>query len=155
MMINTENLEAQSSSSSDMSNKVLAQKEAPLINLPLQVQSRVDRSLEQSLQVSAVHSQANKTETDITIEESKQMPKILYEQDQQHPPITSRSRKTNRNNAAGDEYEYYDEEYDEEEAKEERNDYDFRDFMDDTTRHANRIPAVQVSDMDIVNNTTS
>ena len=83
------------------------------------------------------------------------MPKILYEQDQQHPPITSRSRKTNRNNAAGDEYEYYDEEYDEEEAKEERNDYDFRDFMDDTTRYANRTPAVQVSDMDIVNNTTS
>ena len=83
------------------------------------------------------------------------MPKILYEQDQQHPPITSRSRKTNRNNAGGDEYEYYDEEYDEEEAKEERNDYDFRDFMDDTTRNANPTPAVQMSDMDIVNNTTS
>ena len=59
------------------------------------------------------------------------MPKIMYEAATQPPPLTSRSRKTNRNNA-GDEYEYYDEEYDEEEAKEEKNVYDFRDFMDDT-----------------------
>ncbi len=44
-------------------------------------------------------------------------------------PSTARSRKTNRN--ATDEYEYYDEEYDEEEVKESKNDYDFRDFMDD------------------------
>ena len=84
------------------------------------------------------------------------MPKILYEENaQQHPPLTSRSRKTNRNNA-GEEYEYYDEEYDEEEAKEEKNDYDFRDFMDDASKPVERGPAtLQVSDLDMVNNTTS